>query len=140
MNCSTRILIIDTDTRFYENVQESLSSFDVEIDLVKRVESRFDYDFYFLGEVIDDMISCIERIRATDPHGEIFVFDGVCNDMFPLKKILHLNISGCINKTPKEVNRTVGTACKAKSKIYAVAKRLDDIKKEMLDYRAPLVI
>ncbi len=132
VNDSTKVLIVDTDVKFYGHAQEALSDFNIEIDLTNKVESCLDYDFYFLGEVIDDVISCIERIRAADPNGKIFIFDNHCNDIFPLKKVLHLNISGCIGKNVNEVSQTVGFICRAKSKMNEVSKRLDDLKKEML--------
>ncbi len=134
MQSNTRVLIIDIDANFYKRTKKALSDFNIEIDLIKKIESsHLNYDFYFLGEVVDNVISCVEKIREVDPVGRIFVFDCNCNDTFPLKKVLHLNISGCVEKSPQHVSKTVGATCKAKSKMCEITKRLDELKKGILE-------
>lgn len=125
--CIITVLIIDDDPDFVNRIREKVGP-GVVLEHKNSVGNvNHSHDFYILGNS-KNVIQSIETIREADKGGEILLFESACEKDVSLKRSLHWNLSGCIDKNVETLSKLLQNSYKTRTKMHEASSKLDLLK------------
>ncbi len=139
MNHLTSILVIDDDESLLKMTRKALHDSEIRVDCTHCLDTETRrYDFYVISRTTTpaEVIDIAELIRKKDDKASIFL---ACfpNQAMPIRKLVNCHLTGCIDKEQKkdfeDFVAIVLDHYHSRQKFAEVNRKLDELKKEMLD-------